>query len=79
MVSKCSTFKGMRTLRTYIDQQKVKRTHAEWADLIGVTRSHFTEIVNGTARPSLKVISRINEVTRGRVPLAVWFKQGAAE
>jgi transcriptional regulator with XRE-family HTH domain len=69
----------MRTLRQYIQSSKVQRTHAEWADYFGVSRSHFTEIVNGTARPSLKVISRINEATRGRVPLAVWLKTEAAE
>lgn len=79
MVSKCSTFKGMKTLPQYIEQSKVKRTHAEWAQIFDMSRSHLTEILNGTAHPSKKAIARIAEATKGKVPPAVWFRQEAAE
>lgn len=79
MVSKCSTFKDMKTLPQYISQSKVKRTHAEWAEIFGMSRAHFTEVLNGTARPSAKAIMRINDATRGKVPPQVWFRAEAAE
>lgn len=67
--------RGMQTLRQFIEKSKVSRTHEEWADQIGISRSYFTDIVNERVTPGTKVIRRINEVTGGKVPPAVWFRQ----
>lgn len=68
----------MQTLRQYIDRSKKARTHEEWAEFFGISRSHFTEILNGTAFPGKRVIQRIAERTNGKVPLTIWFQQGEA-
>lgn len=68
----------MKTLRQYIDTAKPQRTHEEWAALFGISRSYFTDIVNGRVTPGTKVIQRIHELTRGKVPPAVWFRRNAA-
>lgn len=39
--------------------QKKKLTHQEVADLAQIERSYFTQIVNGTRRPSPDVAQRI--------------------
>ena len=62
-----------KTLRQFIETAEPARTHAEWAELFGMSRSHFTEVVNGTARPGRPVIERIATATGGMVPPAAWF------
>jgi hypothetical protein len=61
------------TLRQFIETTDPTRTHVEWAQMLGISRQHFTEIVNGTARPGRRVIERINTATGGMVPPAAWF------
>lgn len=68
----------MQTLSQYIAATDPAKTHQEWADEFGISRSYFTEIVNGTVIPGTKVIRRIAEVTRGAVPPAVWFIQAGS-
>jgi transcriptional regulator with XRE-family HTH domain len=63
----------MKTLSQYIASAKTQRTHQEWAEAFGISRSYFTDIVNEKVTPGSKVIRRINEVTRGKVPPSVWF------
>lgn len=70
--------KPMQTLRQYIAAAEPSRTHEEWAQAIGITRSHFTEIVNGTAFPGRRVIERIAAETGGAVSPAVWFRPESA-
>lgn len=67
----------MKTLSQYIASAKTRRTHEEWANEIGISRSYFTDIVNGKVTPGSKVIGRINDVTKGKVPPAVWFSPTA--
>ena len=63
----------MKTLRQYIATAEPNRTHEEWSKVFGITRSHFTEILNGTAFPGRQVIERIATLTGGDVSPAVWF------
>ena len=67
----------MMTLPEYM-QAHPGRTHEQWAQEIGISRSHFTQIVNGSAFPSRKVIQRISAMTDGRVPPAVWYQSPEA-
>lgn len=64
----------METLRQHIDTAKPRLTHEEWAKRLGISRSHLTEIVNGTAHPGRSLILRIEQETGGRVKPAIWFK-----
>jgi hypothetical protein len=63
----------MKTLAQYIASSKTRRTHEEWAKEFGISRSYFTDIVNGKLTPGTHVIRRVNEYTGGKVPPAVWF------
>lgn len=63
----------MKTLRQFIDEADPKRTHQEWADHFGVSRSYLTEVLNGTKQASRNFISRVDVGTGGAVPPAVWF------
>ena len=60
------------TLSEYM-QRHPGRTHEQWAADFGISRSHFTQLVNGSAYPSRRVIARIAAVTDGRVPPAAWY------
>ena len=68
--------RGMEQLHAYIAAEP-DRTDAQWADLFGISRSHFTEIRNGTAFPSKSLMVRIAEKTAGRVPVIAWFPVSA--
>lgn len=72
-MSKCSTLPLMKTLRQYIEAANPKRTHLEWAQFFGISRSYFTEIVNGDVVPGTKVIRSIADATGGKVSPGVWF------
>lgn len=67
----------MMTLAEFL-QANSGRTHEQWAAELGISRSHFTMIARGTAYPSRKLIARIDELTGGQVPPAVWYDRGAA-
>jgi len=64
----------MKTFHQYITHAEPQRTHEEWATFFGFSRSHFTEILNGSARPGKRLIERINVATGGEVPPAAWFQ-----
>lgn len=49
------------------------RTHAEWAEVLGCSRSHFTMMLNGTAQPGKKLMLKIEEASGGYVPVVDWF------
>lgn len=66
---------GMKTIRQYIDSAKPQLTHEEWAARFGISRSYFTDIVNGKVRPGTKVMEAISNATGGKVPPAVWFRK----
>lgn len=63
----------MQTLSQYIANSGSERTHEEWAQVFGISRSRMTEILGG-ARPGWKTIIKIHEVTGGQVPPAAWLK-----
>lgn len=63
----------MKTLRQYIDRHKPRLTHEEWADRLGISRSYFTEILNGSKPASRRVMAAVNDMTGGKVPPNVWF------
>jgi len=69
----------MKTLPEYIASSKVKRTQEEWGEVFGISRSYLSEILSGKVTPGTKVIARINEVTGGKVPPAVWFQSAKTE
>ncbi|WP_333826881.1 helix-turn-helix domain-containing protein [Pararhodobacter sp.] len=64
---------GMRTLPEYCASAAPTRTHAEWAELFGISRSYFTDIINGKSLPGRDLIAEINKQTNGAVPPGVWF------
>lgn len=61
------------TLQQFIGRAKQARTHEEWAEFFGISRSRFTEILNGK-RPGPRTIQQIDAKTGGRVPPNVWFR-----
>jgi len=69
--------KPMMTLTEYMSAHPGK-THEQWAAEVGISRSHFTQIVAGSAYPSRKVIQRIDALTGGQVPPAVWYRSSEA-
>lgn len=44
----------------------------EWADLLGISRGHLSQIMNGNKTPSLELAVRIERLTEGAVPVASW-------
>lgn len=67
----------MEALLTYISEHG-PRTDQEWADLFGISRTHFHGLRTGTAQPSKKVMERIARETGGAVPIAAWFESERA-
>ena len=70
----------MQTLPEYIAAHVPARTDQEWAEVLGVSRSHFNMLRHGKAQPSKRLMVHIEHVTGGAVPVAVWFREqrGAA-
>jgi hypothetical protein len=73
----------MSEFTAYIARTRPTRTHEEWANFFGISRSHFTEILNGTALPSRRLAAKIEALTKGRVKAHRWplppVRQEAAE
>lgn len=63
----------MQTLRSYIASVEPRRRDHEWAALLGVSKSHFSDVLNGKRRPGPNLIKSINTLTGGAVPPAVWY------
>lgn len=72
MVRRNVRHKGMEQLKAYIAQNP-GHTDAQWARMFGISRSHFTEIRNGTALPSKSLMARIAKETSDGVPVTAWF------
>lgn len=72
----CDIPLAMMTLTEFIESRP-DRPQREWAEEFGVSRSFFSEILSGRKFPGRKTISRIEEVTGGKVPASVWFPSSA--
>ena len=70
----------MQTFSEYVAAHQPPRTDQEWADVLGVSRSHFNMLRNGKAQPSKRLMVEIERVTGGAVPVTSWFEahRGAA-
>lgn len=64
----------MQTLRTYIAAYPRKATQRDWAKFFGISQAYFSQIMSGARFPSPRLMQRIEDRTRGEVPIAVWFK-----
>ncbi|AGG91221.1 putative dehydrogenase [Sulfitobacter phage pCB2047-C] len=71
----------MATLSQYIASQE-PRSHKQWADFFGMSRSHFSECLRGVHTPSAKKMVAIQAKTGGEVTPNDWMqdapKEGAA-
>lgn len=63
----------MQTLREYISHYPMRATHAQWAAFFGISQPFFSQLISGARFPSRKLMMRIEERTRGAVPVTVWF------
>jgi len=52
-------------LKWYCEKQKLR--YKRLAELLGVTPSHVTQLINGKRRPSPELALKIEEVTQGAV------------
>ena len=68
----------MQTLQSYIASAEPKRRHHEWAGLLGISKSHFSDVLNGKRHPGPNLIKAINALTGGAVPPAVWYLEPAS-
>lgn len=64
----------MQTLSEYVAAQQSPQTDQEWADRLGVSRSHFNMLRHGKAQPSKRLMVQIEQVTGGAVPVTAWFE-----
>jgi len=48
------------------------RTDAEMAEIIGISRSYYSDIRRGRCRPGWKLSLQIQTASDGRVPLPSW-------
>ncbi|WP_104019091.1 helix-turn-helix domain-containing protein [Roseovarius nitratireducens] len=64
----------MQTLGQYISNHPIRATQREWARFLGVSQPYLSQILSGTRTPHWRVMRRIEERTRGAVPMAVWFQ-----
>lgn len=49
------------------------QTRTSWAVLLGISRSHLSEILNGNRQPSLDLAAKIERLTEGAVMAASWI------
>jgi hypothetical protein len=59
-------------LADHLGQHPGRKDH-EWAEMFGISRSHWNMIKNGTAQPSKAVMTRMETLTDGDVPILSWF------
>lgn len=62
----------MQNLREHIDRLGI--TDSAFADRLGVSKGYMSLILSGKRAPSRELIQKIDKVTAGRVPPAVWFQ-----
>ena len=72
-VAMCDMMGIMETLNTYLARFP-GRTQQDWADIFGISRSFFAEIVGGAKSPGRKTMMSISKATNGEVPIAAWFE-----
>jgi len=64
----------MQQFAEYLQSHNPQRKDREWAEVLGVSRSHLNMLKHGKAQPSKRLMLRIERATGGAVPLAVWFE-----
>lgn len=67
----CDMVPHMSTLPDFIKAQP-ERPMREWAEMFGISRPHLLALIDGTRAPSLSVARRIQDQTRGAVPITAW-------
>lgn len=60
----------MSKLRDFIEINRIRQS--DFAASIGATQGMVSRLINGAARPSLKLATRIERATRGEVPANSW-------
>jgi len=65
----------MQTLNRYIADHPVRATQREWAQFLGVSQPYLSQILSGVRTPHWRVMRRIEDKTRGEVPMTVWLQQ----
>jgi len=45
----------------------------DWAEFFGISQSYLSQISTGARSPGKELMKRIEEKTRGAVPIMVWF------
>ncbi len=68
--------RGMEKLHEYIATHP-DWTDAQWADHLGMSRTHFNEIRNGKAFPSKTLMVKIEANSGGAIPILAWFPVSA--
>jgi transcriptional regulator with XRE-family HTH domain len=48
------------------------KSQSSWAADLSISRSYFSELLNGNRLPSLELASKIEVLTNGRVPAGSW-------
>jgi hypothetical protein len=76
-MSEYTTLQDMEHLNAFIKTQP-DQTDGHWAGRLGISRSHFNMIRNGTAVPGRKLMIKIADLTQGAVPVTAWFDQVSA-
>jgi len=65
----------MQTLNRYIADHPVRATQHEWAQFLGISQPYLSQLLSGVRTPHWRVMRRIEEKTRGEVPVIVWLQQ----
>ena len=66
----------MMTLAQYLKRENL--TQAQLAERLGASQGAVSKLVSGDRSPSWEMAARIEAVTSGAVPVAVWAQKGAA-
>lgn len=60
------------TLSEYMEEHEL--TDAKFAKLIGKTRAHVGHLRTGVRKPSVPLAIKIEQKTKGDVPMLVWWE-----
>jgi len=69
----------MQNLNQYIASYPVAATQIEWARFFGISQPYLSQILSGARTPHRALMKRIEEKTRGAVPVVVWFDRSELE
>lgn len=64
----------MQTLSQYIANHPIRATQCEWARFLGISQPYLSQILSGARTPHWRLMRRIEEKTRGAVPMDVWLQ-----